>query len=345
MEPFVSVVIPTKNCEGLIGNCLRSLQEMDYPKDRMEIIVSDGLSTDKTIEIAESYGAKVVLDHGKSIVSGRNAGFSVAEGELIAISDADCVMDKGWLRNSFKYFEDPKVGGVGGPNLVPEDETAFGKAVGLVFAYAPYVTKAAHTRVLNKVIKSRSHGSNAIYRASVLRKVTPVDESLIHGEDVIMNDEIEELGYELLYVPDVRVKHYRRPTPRSWWNQMFTYGKARVIVPRKRRQEMHLMHILAGVSVPVLSLLLAICAVISFLITPWLLVGLAGVLLFLALFSSAFAIVSMKSVKVGLNMPLVLAIFFVAWSFGFMREFFFPTKHMKRSEATNESSNACATFR
>ena len=318
---------------------------MDYPKDRMEIIVSDGLSTDKTIEIAESYGAKVVLDHGKSIVSGRNAGFSVAKGEFIAISDADCVMDKGWLKNSLKYFKDPKVGGVGGPNLVPEDETAFGKAVGLLFAYAPYVTKAAHTRVLNKVVRYRSHGSNAIYRASVLRKVTPVDESLIHGEDVIMNDEIEDLGYELLYVPDVRVKHYRRPTPRSWWRQMFTYGKARVIVPRKRRQEMHLMHIVAGLSVPILLLLLVISAVISFLITPWLLLGLVSAFLLMTLFSSAFAIVSTKSVMVGLNMPLVLTIFFAAWSFGFVREFFSPTKPVKRSESINESTDACATFR
>lgn len=326
MEPFVSIVIPTKNNEDLIGNCLRSLQELDYPKNKIEIIVSDGLSSDKTPEVAVSYGARVVLDHGKSVVSGRNAAFAIARGELVAISDADCTMDRNWLKNSLKYFEDPRVGGIGGPNLIPDDETAFGKAVGLIFAYAPYITKAAHTRVLDRVIESRSHGSNAIYRADVLRKVTPVDESLVGGEDVIMNDEIEDLGYKLLYVPDVLVKHYRRPTPRRWWHQMYWYGMGRVLLPRKRKGEVHPVHILAGLSVP---LFLIVCGILAF-INPWLLLGVAGALLLLGIFSSLFAIVMTKSIWVGLNTPFVLAIFFTAWSFGYIHELFSPIKPNKK---------------
>jgi GT2 family glycosyltransferase len=328
MEPFISIVIPTKNNEDLIGNCLRSLKEMDYPKDKTEIIVSDGLSTDRTQEIAKSYEARIVLDHGKSVVSGRNAAFAVARGQLIAISDADCVMDKNWLKNSLKYFQDPKVGGIGGPNLIPEDETAFGKAVGLIFAYAPYVTRAAHTRVLNTVIESRSHGSNAIYRADVLEKVTPVDESLIGGEDVIMNDEIEDLGYKLLYVPDVLVNHYRRPNPRRWWKQMYRYGIGRVLLPRKRKGEVHPIHIIAGLSVPIFLL---ICLLLAWL-NPWLLLWLAGALLMVALVSAVFATVATRSLAVGLNMPLVLAIFFTAWSFGYIHELFFPSGRKREAK-------------
>ena len=104
--PFVSVIIPTKNEEALIGNGLSSLKDLDYPPERLEIIIADGLSSDRTAEIAESYGAEVVLDHRKSVASGRNAAFAVARGELIAISDADCTMDRNWLKNCLKYFQD-----------------------------------------------------------------------------------------------------------------------------------------------------------------------------------------------------------------------------------------------
>ena len=84
MKPFFTIIIPTKNNEDLVDKGLKSLWELDYPRESMEIIVSDGLSADKTREIAESYGAKVVLDHNKSVVSGRNVAFAIAEGDFVA---------------------------------------------------------------------------------------------------------------------------------------------------------------------------------------------------------------------------------------------------------------------
>jgi cellulose synthase/poly-beta-1,6-N-acetylglucosamine synthase-like glycosyltransferase len=329
MKSFISIIIPTKNNADLIGTCLDSIKALDYPQNRIEIIVSDGLSTDRTREIAESYDAKVVLDYGKSVVTGRNAAFAVAKGELIAISDADCTVHQDWLKNSLKYFNDPTVGGVGGPNLIPNNETAFGKAVGLIFAWAPYITKAAHTRILDKVIESRSHGSNAIYRADVLNKVTPVDESLVGGEDVIMNDEIEDLGYKLLYVPDVIVNHYRRPNPRRWWHQMYRYGMGRVLLPRHRKGEVHPVHVLAGLSVPILIALTLLLGRLE----PWLLVGLVSLLALGTLFSAGLAALATRSIRVGFNMPLVLFIFFTAWSFGFIHEFFIPTRVLQKEQA------------
>ncbi len=320
--PLISVVIPAKNNEDLIGRCLASLRALDYPQDRLEIIVSDGLSADRTHEIALSYGARVVLDNRQSVVSGRNAAFRVARGEFIAISDADCTMERGWLKNSLKYFADPRVGGVGGPNLIPADETDFGKAVGVVFAYAPYITKAAHTRVLKKVIRARSHGSNAIYRADVLKKVTPVDEGLVGGEDVIMNDEIEDLGYHLLYVPDVIVYHYRRPTPRRWWRQMYRYGMGRVLLPRKRKGEVTAVHILAGLSLPLLITTTLALA----LVEPLLLLLLLSLLAGAGLIAVVVGAMQTRSLRVGLNLPGVLAIFCAAWSAGFLHEFFIPSR-------------------
>jgi GT2 family glycosyltransferase len=319
MMPFISVVIPTKNNGDIIGRCLKSLWELDYPQDRIEIIVADCRSTDKTREIAKLYCATIVEDKGNSVCSGRNAGFAVAKGDYIAITDADCTFDKNWLKNSLKYFENEKVGGIGGANLIPEDETPFGKAVGLLFAYAPYVTKAAHTKVLKKVIESRSHGSNAIYRAEVIKKVTPVDETLVGGEDVIMNDDILDLDYKLLYVPDVIVYHYRRPNIKSWWKSMYRYGMGRVILPRHRKGEVTLAHIIVGWSVP-LFLILIITIFFTGMWFLWLFI----VLVTLYYSSIILGWIASKSLEVGTEMPIVLFIFIVAWSCGYIHETFSP---------------------
>jgi cellulose synthase/poly-beta-1,6-N-acetylglucosamine synthase-like glycosyltransferase len=314
-----SVVIPTRNNEAIIGRCLQSLSELDYPKDDYEVILGDSMSTDLTRRIAEIFGVKVV-DARKSVCAGRNAAFEVAKGEFIAISDADCTFDKDWLKNALKYFDDPKVGGIGGANLIPENESAFGKAVGFLFAYAPYVTKAAHTRVLPKVIESRSHGSNAIYRASVLRQVIPIDETLVGGEDVIMNDEILDLGYKLLYVPDVLVYHYRRPNIKSWWKSMYRYGMGRVILPRHRKGEVTLAHIITGWSVPILVAVAVILALINIWLLFWFVVGLC----LLVVTTFVLTDIATHSPEIAYNMPIVLFIFITAWSFGYIHETFSP---------------------
>lgn len=92
--PFVSILIPTRNNEGDIERCLRSLNSLDYPKDRYEAIVVDGHSTDRTVDIAKSLNAKVVYDlgGGKGRVHGLNAGIDCAEGDYIAFTDADCAV-------------------------------------------------------------------------------------------------------------------------------------------------------------------------------------------------------------------------------------------------------------
>lgn len=321
-QPFISVVIPARNEGDIIKNCLTSLKELDYPKHRMEVIIADGLSTDKTAQTAQSFGARVITNPKIRVVSGRNIGFQVAQGELIAFSDADCTMDREWLKNCVKYFNDGKVGGVGGPNLVPNDESNFSKAVGLIFDYAFFFKAGAPTRVFNEVIESRAHGSNIIYRADVLHQVMPVDEDMFEGEDVVMNAKIERLGYKLLYVPDVLVFHYRRATAKKWWHQMYRYGLGKVLMGRKMRGTVTFTQVGLGLAIPILVAFAALSAIFEPLA---LLAGLAAGMA-VALLSAIMALVKTKSLAVALKMPLALLILSIAWSCGFLRELMFPTK-------------------
>jgi len=115
--PFISIIIPAKNEEKLIRSCITSLHALDYPKEKLEIIVVDGLSTDQTDIVARELGATVISNVKQIVSPGRNIGFENAKGELIAFTDADCIVDKNWLASSVKYFEqDETVACVGGPN-------------------------------------------------------------------------------------------------------------------------------------------------------------------------------------------------------------------------------------
>ncbi len=88
---MISIIIPTKNEESVIEKTLTSLKNnLSLPH---EIIVTDGASTDKTVEIAKKYADKVVEHAGperQTIAAGRNAGAAVAAGDFLAFMDADC---------------------------------------------------------------------------------------------------------------------------------------------------------------------------------------------------------------------------------------------------------------
>jgi glycosyltransferase involved in cell wall biosynthesis len=136
-EPRVSIVIPVKNEERILDRCLDSIDDLDYPKDRIQVIIADGLSTDRSRDIAEGRGAKVVCNPKQTVVSGRNCGFQVADGEYVVFTDADCVVRHDWLRGALKAFHvDTTIAGVGGASRFPENATSFEEAVNLIYSAA-----------------------------------------------------------------------------------------------------------------------------------------------------------------------------------------------------------------
>ena len=105
--PFVTIIVCTYNGEKYIKDCLDALIEQDYPKDKYEIIVVDDGSIDKTNEIASKYSVKVIK-HEKNlgICSARNTGLRNANGTIVAYTDDDCIVKKGWLKNLVKFYGD-----------------------------------------------------------------------------------------------------------------------------------------------------------------------------------------------------------------------------------------------
>lgn len=106
---LISVVIAAYNEEKNLPSCLQSLKDQDFPKDNFEIIVVDNNSTDKTAEIAKSFGAKVLLEKKQGNTFAAKLGMDSASGEIIAMLDADTIADKNWLSEIYKIFQNPKI--------------------------------------------------------------------------------------------------------------------------------------------------------------------------------------------------------------------------------------------
>ena len=105
----ISVVVPTYNEEKNIEKCLEALLNQSLPKEEYEIIVVDGKSYDNTYEIAKSYADKVIQQISHGVGGARNDGVDIAEGEIIATTDADCEPFEEWLEVICKKFEDESV--------------------------------------------------------------------------------------------------------------------------------------------------------------------------------------------------------------------------------------------
>ena len=109
-----ALVIPALNEEETIGDCLVSLRRMDYPPERREILVVDNGSTDRTAEIIKSFPVRYLWEERRGFSAARNKGVKASKGEILAFTDADCIVSRGWLRELAQAFEEESVGGVAG---------------------------------------------------------------------------------------------------------------------------------------------------------------------------------------------------------------------------------------
>jgi cellulose synthase/poly-beta-1,6-N-acetylglucosamine synthase-like glycosyltransferase len=310
--PLVSIVIPVKNEERILGRCLDAIHALDYPPGCVEVIVADSLSTDAGRRIAEEQGAKVVPNAGQTVVAGRNRGFEVAQGEFVAFTDADCIVRRDWLQAGLDAFRsDAAIAGVGGLTLFPGEASPFQEAVNTLFRLAGFFGSTVHLQsAASTEYVDDIPGCNAMYRRSALAAVMPVDERLLTAEDVWMNRRLRAKGFKLVLAPGMVLWHNRRSRPRSFYRQMYRFAIGRLQVAKRDRTLLRPLHIVAGLSLPVL---------LAVLVSGHWLILLAGypVGFLTALFKS-------RSVWAAALFPLVLGIFLVAWSLGFLRELVFP---------------------
>ncbi len=110
--PSISVLMPTLNAASVLDRCLSSIAVQNYPKEKVEIVIADGGSTDRTLEIAKKYGARIFKNPLKTAEAGKATAFHQAKNELVALIDSDNILpDKGWFKRMGEPFLDKEIVG------------------------------------------------------------------------------------------------------------------------------------------------------------------------------------------------------------------------------------------
>ena len=206
--PFVSIIIPTRPGQADIP-AVTAARALDYPKDRLEIIVA----------------------RGKQPAVQRNAAIKAARGELIYFLDDDSRAQPDNLRCARAHFKDSQVKMLGGPNLCPTDapplEQVFAVVLGSWLAFGPSRARYDSIGVARPSGEKELILCNMMARRADLLELGGFDESLYPNEENALMDELQKRGAKLIYDPQFIVHRRPRPTLRSFCKMLFTYGRGR----------------------------------------------------------------------------------------------------------------------
>ncbi len=196
--PFVSILLATHNRRSWLEECLESLFNQDYPKEKYEIIVINDGSNDGTEKVLRTYEKKAPCkfiwhtqrNQGKAAALNTGLNNSI-KGEIICFTDDDCVADKNWIKCMLNAFKDEKVGGVGGTILAYKPKNHVEK-YGVFFDQEGSVSLAT---------------GNAAYRSHVIKSVGGFDTQLIGLEDIDFGVRVRGKGYKLKYTSEAIIYH------------------------------------------------------------------------------------------------------------------------------------------
>lgn len=210
---MISFIVPTLNEASVIERLLKSLQTYS---GKCEIIVSDGKSEDRTVEIARKYTDHVLLatDRDKQSISiNRNKGAANAVGEFLVFLDADIIVENpdAFFKEALNFFEkNPRLVGLSCPvRIMPELETATDRfimfVVNLIF------------RVQNNILHvGAASGEFQMVRNSAFKKVGGYDENLAVAEDIEFFQRVAKIGTTLCVKSLLLWNTGRRPHKLGW---------------------------------------------------------------------------------------------------------------------------------
>ena len=213
----VSLITTVKNAAEEIGPFLASLATQNLPPD--EVVVVDGGSTDGTLErLREAGGITLLEEPGANIARGRNLAVAVATHDVIAVTDADCVLEPDWL----EHLVAPLAEGA-------DVSMGFYRPISETFLQA--CVAAVNLPDAGEIDSDRfmPSGRSVAFTREALAAAGGYPEWLDIGEDMYVDLRWRALGRSMRFAPDAVVNWRLRPTLRETWIQYFRYARGDAI--------------------------------------------------------------------------------------------------------------------
>lgn len=231
--PNFSVVVPTYERPAQLAACLRALSQLDYPRERFEVLIVDDVSARPPHELTESFGdALDVKLLGQTRNAGpaaaRNLGARQARGEFLAFTDDDCEPEREWLRAFAARFAEEPARIVGGRTVNALASNPYSETSQLIIevVYAHFNRDSEDARFFAS--------NNFAVHAASFRDAGGFDETFRTSEDREICARWRSRGLGMTYEPRAVVRHSHRLTLGSLWRQHFGYGRGALRFHRAR---------------------------------------------------------------------------------------------------------------
>jgi glycosyltransferase involved in cell wall biosynthesis len=214
--PFVSIIIPCRNEQDFIGDCLDSILANEYPKTRLEVLVVDGMSEDRTRSIAENYAQRNdfirCIDNPKKITpAALNRGIDAARGDILMRMDVHAWYSPQYIAkcvNALDRYPADDVGGIW--KIIPRTDKFAGQAIVRTLSH-PFGIGNAHYRLASS---SEPLWVDTVpffcCRKEVFRTVGFFNEKLVRTQDMEHKRRLKKAGGKILLVPEIANHYYGR---------------------------------------------------------------------------------------------------------------------------------------
>lgn len=306
----VSIMVPTYNRAEMLEQALLSLNELDYPKNKYEVIVVNDGSTDNTKQVVRktakkvSYKLRYLFQENKKLSAARNLAIKNAKNQVIVSVDDDMVFPKYWLKKLLAPLKDNKVGAVGGPSIAPKFASFFQRAVDHCMTTSFVGTGGMIGTTKKSFVKYYPRGGNMAVKKAVLDEVGLFDEKFIPAEEIDLDKRIEKAGYKLTLAKDAIVWHMPRASLKGFLKQIYSRGIMKIQFTRRYKESFEFLYFMPLIGVLGIIFLIIFSFFSKFLLHSLLFLILAYLLILFI--DSLIALKRIKDLRVLIVIPFLM---------------------------------------
>jgi succinoglycan biosynthesis protein ExoA len=320
--PTISVIVPCYNEEKTIQLLLSSINAQTWPVSDLEVIIADGLSTDRTRQKINEFQTahpdlviRVVENPRRNIPAALNSALAQAQGEYIVRLDAHSRPDEHYIERCLADLRDRQVEMVGGIwKIHPGSEGWMAKSIASAAAHPLGVGDALYRYTTHaSLVDTVPFGA---YRRDLLKKIGLYDETLLTNEDYEFNTRIRQAGGKIWLNPDIHSIYYARSSLRSLAKQYWRYGYWKYQMLRRYPRSLRLRQAVP----PVFVLSVASLCILAFIwqLARVLLLLEIGIYLLVLLAGSIQQTRQSGDFRMLVGIPLAIATMHFTWGAGFI---------------------------
>ncbi|MDG5799808.1 glycosyltransferase family 2 protein [Marinilabiliaceae bacterium ANBcel2] len=242
-KPKVSIIIPVRNEERYIVSFLETLFNQDYPHDKIEVIIADGMSNDSTryriehfLNGKNSVKVKVIDNPGQIVPEGLNRALAMCGNEIIIRMDAHAFFPANYISRLVDEMDKYNADNIGGViRTLPSSNSLFSKAIAAAMSSA-FGMGNSRFRVGTTRVCRVDTVPFGCFKADVFEKAGGFDEELVRNQDDEFNGRITKKGFNVVLLPDLVIDYYARDSIKKTALMFFQYGLFKPLCVKKLKR-------------------------------------------------------------------------------------------------------------